>query len=48
MLFIPDVQYYVPVKLCTAAGIIQLFKNAERLIPENVKLEEIYYGTLQN
>ena len=38
MLFISDVQHYVPVKLCKTAGSIHLFKIADMLRPENVKL----------
>ena len=38
MLFISDAQYYVPVKLCRAAGSIHLFKMVGMLTPENVKL----------
>ena len=43
MLFISDAQYYVPIKLCRAAGSIYLFKIIRN--PENVKLK-IYFGTL--
>ena len=39
MLFMSDVQYYIPVKLCTAAGSIHLFKITGKLIPEHVKLK---------
>ena len=38
MLFISDVQYYVPIKLCKTAGNIQLFKITGTIKPENVKL----------
>ena len=37
--FISDVQYYVPIKLCKAAGSIHLFKCTGMLKPENVKLK---------
>ena len=39
MLFISDVQYYVPSKLCRTAESIHLFKITGTLAPENVKLE---------
>ena len=38
MIFISDVQYYVPIKLCKTAGSIHLFKIKDTLKPENVKL----------
>ena len=37
MLFISDVQYYVPIELCKTAGSIQLFKIRGILMPEKVK-----------
>ena len=39
MLFISDVQYYIPIKLCKTAGRIHLFKTTGMLKPENVKLK---------
>ena len=39
MLFISDVQYYVPVKLCITAGSINLFRITEKLFPEHVELK---------
>ena len=39
MLFISDTQYYMPIKICRMAGSIHLFKIAETLTPENVKLK---------
>ena len=42
MLFIPDVQYYVPRKLCKTAGSIHLFKIRRILTPDKVKLKEHY------
>ena len=36
MLFISDVQYYVPVKLCRTAGSIHLFKITGRLTIDKV------------
>ena len=38
MIFISDVQYYVPVKLCKTAGSINLFKITGTIKPKNVKL----------
>ena len=38
MIFISDVQYYVPIKLCKTAGSIHLFKIIGKLKPENIKL----------
>ena len=46
MLSISDTQYYVSIKLCRTAGSIHLFKITGTLTPENVKLKEIYFGTL--
>ena len=42
MLFISDVQCYVPLKLCKTAGSIHLFKITGILTPENVKLKWNY------
>ena len=50
MLFISDVQYYMPVKLCKTAGSIYLFKITEMPdkvmckceIPDKVKLNKNY------
>ena len=39
MLFISDVQYNVPIKLCKTAGSIHLFKTTGMLVPEKVKLK---------
>ena len=39
MLFISDVQYYVPIKLCRMAGSIHLFKTTGTLTPKNVKFK---------
>ena len=38
MIFLSDVQYYVPIKLCKTAGNIHLFKIIGMLIIENIKL----------
>ena len=42
MIFISDVQYHVPIKLCKTAGSIHLFKITCMLKPENVKLNQNY------
>ena len=42
MIFISDVQYYVPIKLCKTAGSIHLFKIIVSLKPENIKLNLNY------
>ena len=42
MLFISDVQYYIPVKLCKTAGSIHLFKITGKIIMEKVKLNKHY------
>ena len=42
MLFISNVQYYVPLKLCKTAGSMHLFKITGMLAPENVKLKQNY------
>ena len=40
MLFISDVQNYVPIKLCKAAGSIHLFKIIGMLKSKNIKLSK--------
>ena len=42
MLFISDVQYYVPIKLCKTAGSIYLFKITGILMPDKVKISKHY------
>ena len=42
MLFISDVQYYIPVKLCRTAGSIHLFKITGRLTIDKVRLNKHY------
>ena len=42
MLFISDVQYYIPVKLCKTAGSIHLFKITGRIMMNKVKLKKYY------
>ena len=40
MIFISDVQYYVPIKLCKTTESIHLFKIIGTLKPENIKLNQ--------
>ena len=48
MLFISDVQNYVPIKLCKTAGSIHLFQIKGTLKPENLKLNVNYlWDTLE-
>ena len=42
MLFMSDVQYCVPVKLCRTAGSIHLFKITGKLTSDKVKLNKHY------
>ena len=42
MIFISDVQYYIPIKLCKTTGNIHLFKIIGMLKPENIKLNINY------
>ena len=42
MMFISDVQNYVPIKLCKTTGSIHLFKIRGMLKPENMKLNNNY------
>ena len=42
ILFMSDVQYYVPIKLCKAAGSIHLFKITGILMPDKVKINKHY------
>ena len=42
MLFISDIQYYVPVKLCKTAGSIHLCKITGMLTQDKVKLNKHY------
>ena len=44
MIFISDVQNYVPIKLCKTAGSIHLFKIIGTLKAENIKLNKNIYG----
>ena len=48
MIFISDVQNYVPIKLCKTAGSIHLFKIRGMLKAENIKLNKNYlWDTLE-
>ena len=48
VIFISDVQYYVPIKLCKTVGSIHLFKSIGMLKPTNIKLNQNYvWDTLE-
>ena len=48
MLFISDIQNYIPIKLCKTAGSIHLFKIIGMLKAENIKLNKNYiWDTLE-
>ena len=48
MVFISDVQNYIPIKLCKTAGSIHLFKITGMLKAENIKLNKNYiWDTLE-
>ena len=48
MIFISDVQTYVPIKLCKTAGSIHLFKIKGTLKAKSIKLNKIYlWDTLE-
>ena len=42
MLFISDVQYHIPVKLCKTAGSIHLFNITGKIMMDKVKLNKYY------
>ena len=42
MLFISDIQYYIPVKLCKTAGSIHVFKITGKIMMDKVKLIKHY------
>ena len=42
IVFISDVQNYIPIKLCKTAGSIHLFKITGMLKAENIKLNKNY------
>ena len=48
MIFISDLQYYVPIKVYKTAGSIHLFKISGMLKSENIKLNKNYiWNTLE-
>ena len=48
MIFVSDVQNYIPIKLCKTAGSIHFFKIACMLKHENIKLNKNYiWDTLE-
>ena len=48
MLFISDVQNYIPIKLCRPSGSIHLFKIKGTLKSEDIKLDRNYlWNTLE-
>ena len=48
MIFISDVQYYVPIQFCKTAGSIHLFKIIGMLKPENIEVNKNYiWDTLE-
>ena len=48
MIFISDLQYYIPIKLCKTTGSIHLFKIIGMLKSENIKLNRNYiWDTLE-
>ena len=48
VIFISDIQYYVPIKLCKTIGSIHLFKITGTLKPENIKLSRNFmWDTLE-
>ena len=49
MIFISDVQYYVPIKLCKTIGSTHLFKIIGMLKPENMEIKlKLYLGYSRN
>ena len=49
MIFISDVQNYIPIKLCKTAGSIHLFKITGMLKAENIKLNKNFsMGYIRN
>ena len=48
VLFISDVQHYIPIKLCKTSGSLHLFKVTGTLTPEDIKLNRNYlWDTLE-
>ena len=48
MVFISDVQNYIPIKLCKTTGSIHLFKITGMLKAENIKLNKLHMGHIIN
>ena len=49
MIFISDVQNYVPIKLCKTAGSIHLLKTIGMLKAENIKLiRNLFMGYIRD
>ena len=48
VLFISDVQHYIPIKICKTSGSLHLFKITGALTPEDIKLNRSYlWDTLE-
>ena len=48
VLFISDVQHYIPIKICKTSGSLHLFKITGTLTPEDIKLNRNYlWDTLE-
>ena len=48
VLFISDVQHYIPIKLCKTSGSLHLFKVTGTSMPEDIKLNRKYlWDTLE-
>ena len=48
VLFISDIQHYIPIKLCKTSGSLHLFKIKGTLKPEDIKLNKNYlWDTLE-
>ena len=48
MLFIPDIQNYVPIKLCKTAGSIHLFKIEGTLKSGDIKLNKNFLWDIRD
>ena len=44
MIFVSDMQNYIPIKLCKTAGSIHFFKVSGMLEAENIKLSKMIFG----
>ena len=47
VLFISDIQHYIPIKLCKTSGSLHLFKITGKLTSEDIRLNKNYCGTLE-